>query len=243
KITTPCRARPAPRALLGNPLESLQGCVQFFLGDTSDAAAGDAAQRAAGQVVLVRVVEVGVVVRGVAELVDHASVRAHRPAALPDHPLARLVLHHGPADVELAPGEPEALGQLRALPERAGRSVLEVVVDRDPVLQTLRVHDHVVHPLRRGVDAHAPLDLHRAPSGSVRSHSPSAWSRARSKLCGRMPYRRGTSSGSRGSRSVSRLSISGRTSSSGWPVTAATTALAGGVSERPSPTGSRPTPS
>ena len=37
--------------------------------------------------------------------------------------------------------------------------------------------------------------------------------------------------------------MSGRTSSSGWPLTAATTALAGGVREAGSPSGSRPTPS
>ena len=57
-----------------------------------------------------------------------------------------------------------------------------------------------------------------------------------------MPYMPRASAASRGSRSCSRLSISGRTSSSGCSVTALTTALAGGVSERPNPSGSRPTP-
>ena len=71
------------------------------------------------------------------------------------------------------------------------------------------------------------------PAARARSHSASAWSSARSKRCGRMPYRRGASSPSRGRRSVSRLSISGRTSSSGCPVTAATTALAGGRERAP----------
>src|SRR5215207_255534 len=242
-IDTPCRARPAPRALLGNALEFLQRCVQLFLSDSRHAAAGDAAERPAGQVVLVHVAEVGALaVRGVAELVDHPGVRANRSAPLPHDALARLVLDDRPAHLEPAAREPQALRELRPLLERTGRRVLQVVVDRDPVAKPLWVHDDVVDALRRRVDHDVALDLHRAPSRSARSHSARAWSSARSKRCGWMPYRRGASSGSRGSRSVSRLSISGRTSSSGCPVTAATTALAGGVSDRLKPSGTRPTP-
>ena len=116
-------------------------------------------------------------------------------------------------------------------------------MNRHPVLEPLRVHHDVVDRLGRRGDVRAcarpssrPQRLERLPLGAARARP-----RARS-ASGRMPYRRGASAGSRGSRSDSRLSISGRTSSSGWPVTAATTAAAGGVSEAPRPSGVRPTP-
>src|SRR3712207_8287547 len=54
---------------------------------------------------------------------------------------------------------------------------------------TLFRSDHFVDPLGRRCDLRGALDLHRAPSGSVASHSPSAWSTARSNDRGRIPYR------------------------------------------------------
>ena len=54
-----------------------------------------------------------------------------------------------------------------------------------------RIHHHLVEALRRSGHLDGALDLHRAPSGSSDSHSASAWSTARSKRRGRMPYMRG----------------------------------------------------
>src|SRR3954470_6354660 len=200
--------------LLDQLLEPLQRCVDLLAGDAPDGTSGHPAEHPSREVVLVGVREAcaGAVLF---EPIDDAGAGVNGTLAVPDDAPAGVVLHHLPVDVEAAPGELEALSQLRALLEAAVGCVLEVVVDRDPVLEVPRVHDDLVDALRRGRDLDCPLDLHLAASGSRDSHSARACSTARSKGRGRMSYRWGAWSGSRGSTSDSRLSISGRTSSSG----------------------------
>jgi hypothetical protein len=55
-------------------------------------------------------------------------------------------------DVEASAGQLEGLDELRALPQAATGSVLETGVDRNPVLETPRIHYQVVYPLWRRVD-------------------------------------------------------------------------------------------
>src|SRR4051812_36847361 len=217
--------------LLDQLLEPLQRCVDLLAGDAPDGTSGHPAEHSSREVVLVGVREAcaGAVLL---ELVDHAGVGVNGALAVPDDAPAGVVLHDLPVDVEAAAGELQTLSQLRALLQVPVRRVLEVVVDRDPVLEVLRVHDDVVDALGRSRDLDGALDLHRAASGSRDSHSASACSTARSNERGAMPYSCGASSGSRGSMSDSRLSMSGRTSSSGCSVIAATRALAGGVCDR-----------
>src|SRR5215217_4191108 len=198
-----------PAPALEQPLEVLQRLVGLALGHPAhEQPRRDTPHHPSGGFELVLVLVAGAAVAVGVELVGDARVGAGRALALPRAQARGLELRQGPVHGERRAAQREPLLDVEALLQRPLVGGAQLAVDRDPVAEAPRIHDHGPDLLRAGRDVDGGADLaHRAASSSSRSQSRSARSTAASKECRRTP-KAGAASW-RGRRSYSSDSMSG----------------------------------
>src|SRR6478752_5515371 len=112
---------------------------------------GRPAEQAAGKFELVLVAEPSSLAVKRFELVRDAGPRAARPLSSPFGEAWLLRRHHGPANIERLPRQPQRLLERRARRQSLG-SARRFLVRRHPTLEAARIHYHVPHFLGGSID-------------------------------------------------------------------------------------------